>query len=222
MVRASVTVTNTGPREGVEVVQFYTHQQRSRVKQPLRRLRGFEKVRLAPGESRVVRLDLPVRELACWDVTSGRFVVERAPHRLMVSRSATDLRVTARFEVDGETIPPRRGLLRAVDHDEYDAVTFTEASRENGDAVRADAEGAWILFRQVDLNGAASCLAVLGSTEGGMITLRIGDPPSTGSRSPPCPCPAPDGTTCTPSSPPLRPRGECTIFMWCSRTRASR
>ncbi|MEV4833107.1 glycoside hydrolase family 3 C-terminal domain-containing protein [Nonomuraea sp. NPDC049486] len=176
MVRASVTVTNTGPREGVEVVQFYTHQQRSRVKQPLRRLRGFEKVRLAPGESRVVRLDLPVRELACWDVTSGRFVVERAPHRLMAGRSATDLRVTARFEVDGEAIPPRRGLLRAVDHDEYDAVTFTEASRENGDAVRADAEGAWILFRQVDLNGAASCLAVLGSTEGGMITLRIGDP----------------------------------------------
>lgn len=175
-VRAAVTVTNTGDREGVEVVQFYTHQRRSRIKQPLRRLRGFEKIRLAPGESRVVRLELPVRDLACWDVTRGRFVVERAPHRLMVGRSATDLRLAARFEVDGEDIPPRRGLLRAVDHDEYDAITFTEAARENGDAVRAEAEGAWILFRQVDLTGAASCLAVMGSAEGGMITLRVGDP----------------------------------------------
>lgn len=175
-VRAEVTVTNTGPREGVEVVQFYTHQRRSRVKQPLRRLRGFEKVRLAPGESRTVRLDLPVRELAWWDVTRGRFVVERARHRLMAGRSATDLRVTAGFEIDGETVPPRRGPLRAADHDEYDAITFTEASRERGDAVRADTEGAWILFRQVDLTGAASCLAVLGSTEGGVLTLRIGDP----------------------------------------------
>ncbi|WP_336207631.1 glycoside hydrolase family 3 C-terminal domain-containing protein [Nonomuraea sp. LPB2021202275-12-8] len=175
-VTAEVTVTNTGPREGVEVVQFYTHQQRSRVKQPLRRLRGFDRLRLAPGESRIARLTLPVSELAFWDVTRSRFVVESAPHQLMVGRSATDLRLSARFEVGGETIPPRRGLLRAVDHDEYDAVTFTDAGRESGEAVRAETEGAWILFRQVDLTGAASCLAVAGSTEGGMITVRLGDP----------------------------------------------
>ncbi|MEU4571967.1 glycoside hydrolase family 3 C-terminal domain-containing protein [Nonomuraea sp. ATR24] len=175
-VTGEVTVTNTGDRPGAEVVQFYTHQQRSRVKQPLRRLRGFERVRLAPGESRTVRLTLPVTELAFWDVTRSRFVVETAPHQLMVGRSATDLRLSARFEVTGENVPPRRGLLRAVDHDSYDAVTFTDAARENGEAVRAETEGAWILFRQVDLTGAASCLAVAGSTEGGVITLRLGDP----------------------------------------------
>ena len=55
-VTATATVTNTGSRAGVEVVQIYTHQQRSRVKQPLRRLRGFAKVRLAPGESADRRL----------------------------------------------------------------------------------------------------------------------------------------------------------------------
>ncbi|MGN9783517.1 glycoside hydrolase family 3 C-terminal domain-containing protein [Nonomuraea sp. ZG12] len=173
---AEVTVTNTGAREGVEVVQFYTHQQRSRVKQPLRRLRGFDRLRLAPGESGTARLTLPVSELAFWDVTRSRFVVESAPHRLMVGRSATDLRLSARFEVEGETIPPREGLLRAVDHDEYDAITFVDAARESGEAVRAEAEGAWILFRQVDLTGAASCRAVAGGAEGGMITLRLGDP----------------------------------------------
>ncbi|MFI7127489.1 glycoside hydrolase family 3 C-terminal domain-containing protein [Nonomuraea sp. NPDC050153] len=176
LVRAQATVTNTGPRPGVEVVQFYTHQQRSRVKQPLRRLRGFEKVRLAPGESRTVTLSLPVPELAFWDVTRSRFVVESAPHQLMVGRSATDLRLSARFEVDGETVPPQSGLLRAAAHDEYDAITFVDETKVDGDAVRSDAEGAWILFRRVDLSGATTCVATAGSTEGGMITIRRGDP----------------------------------------------
>ncbi|GAA3129905.1 hypothetical protein GCM10020001_059690 [Nonomuraea salmonea] len=176
MVHAEVTVTNTGPRPGVEVVQFYTHQQRSRVKQPLRRLRGFEKVRLGPGESRTVELRLPVSDLAFWDVTRGRFVVERAPHRLMVGRSATDLRLSAGFEVEGEVVPPQRGPLRAACHDAYDAITFVDASRSDGDAVRSDAEGAWILFREVDLTGVTTCVARAGSTEGGMITVRLGDP----------------------------------------------
>ncbi|SEG99478.1 beta-glucosidase [Nonomuraea solani] len=176
VLRAEATVTNTGERPGVEVVQFYTHQQRSRVKQPLRRLRGFEKVRLAPGESRTVTLELPVSELAFWDVTRGRFAVESAPHQLMVGRSATDLRLSARFEVVGETIPPQRGPLRAAAHDEYDAITFVDETRVDGDAVRSDAEGAWILFRQVDLTGRATCVATAGSAEGGMITIRLGDP----------------------------------------------
>ncbi|HEX4812417.1 MAG TPA: glycoside hydrolase family 3 C-terminal domain-containing protein [Nonomuraea sp.] len=175
-VTATATVTNTGDRPGVEVVQFYTRQRRSRVKQPLRRLRGFAKVRLAPGESRTVTLDLPVSELACWDVTRDRFVVERAPHQLMVGRSATDVRLSARFEVDGETVPPQSGSLRAAAHDAYDAVTFVDETRTGGDAVRSDAEGAWILFRQVDLTGAASCVATAGSEEGGVITVRRGDP----------------------------------------------
>ncbi|GAA3242810.1 glycoside hydrolase family 3 C-terminal domain-containing protein [Nonomuraea helvata] len=176
VVRAEATVTNTGTRPGVEVVQFYTHQQRSRVKQPLRRLRGFEKVRLAPGESRAVTLTLPVSELAFWDVTRGGFVVESAPHQLMVGRSATDLRLSARFEVDGETVPPQSGLLRAAAHDEYDAITFVDETKVDGDAVRSDAEGAWILFRQVDLGAATTCVATAGSTEGGVITVRRGDP----------------------------------------------
>ncbi|WP_345557716.1 glycoside hydrolase family 3 C-terminal domain-containing protein [Nonomuraea rosea] len=176
VLRAEATITNTGRRPGVEVVQFYTHQQRSRVKQPLRRLRGFEKVRLEPGESRTVTLTLPVPDLAFWDVTRSRYVVESAPHQLMVGRSATDVRLSARFEISGETIPPQPGPLYAASHDEYDAITFVDETKADGDAVRSDVEGAWILFRQVDLTGAAACVATAGSTEGGMITLRRGDP----------------------------------------------
>lgn len=173
---ASVEVTNTGARPGVEVVQFYSHQSRSRVKQPLRRLRGFEKVRLAPGESRTVTLAIRAEDLAFWDVTRGRFVVEDAPHKIMVGRSAADLRLSASIHVAGEVIPPRTGPMRAMDHDEYDGVALVDAARTGGDAVRSEAEGAWLLFRKVDLAGAVACAIDAASTEGGMLTLRLDDP----------------------------------------------
>jgi beta-glucosidase len=179
-VTASATVTNTGSRAGAEVVQIYSHQQRSRVKQALRRLRGFVKVRLAPGESTEVRWTFDTRDLAFWDVTRNRFVVEDAPHKIMVGSSSRDFRLSARFHVEGETIPPRAALagpISGVDHDEYDSVAFVDAAKVSGDAVRSTTEGAWILFRSVDLGaGATSCVVRAAGTEGGVITLRLDDP----------------------------------------------
>ncbi|GAA3135657.1 glycoside hydrolase family 3 protein [Planomonospora alba] len=179
-IAVSAVVTNTGTRPGTEVVQLYTHQQRSRVKQPLRRLRGFEKLHLAPGESTTVRWSLDIADLAFWDVTRDRFTVEEAPHKIMVGRSARDIRLCATVHVPGERIPPRAafaGPIAATGHDEYDAVAFTDASRVSGDAVRSTAEGAWILFREVDLGaGADACTLEATSTEGGVVTLRLDDP----------------------------------------------
>lgn len=175
-----VTVTNTGWRPGEEVVQVYTHQQRSRVKQPLRRLRGFQKVTLAPGESRSVSVHIPVSDLAFWDVTRGRLVVEDAPHKVMVGPSSLAVRLGASFTVQGEKIPPRdvfASPLDAADHDEYDGVVLCDAALDTGDAVRSAEAGAWILFRQVDLGqGVADCVFAVSGTEGGALTLRLGDP----------------------------------------------
>ncbi|GAA5060371.1 beta-glucosidase [Thermocatellispora tengchongensis] len=176
----TVTVTNTGDRPGVEVVQFYTHQQRSRVKQPLRRLRGFERLRLDPGESRTVTIEIDLADLAFWDVTRGRFVVEDAPHKLMAGRSARDIRLSAPFHVPGERIPPRDPYARplaAADNDEYDGVALVDAAKERGDAVRAEAAGSWIGFREVDFGeGAAHCVITAASTEGAVVTIRLDDP----------------------------------------------
>ncbi|WP_312882666.1 carbohydrate-binding protein [Streptosporangium album] len=98
----------------------------------------------------------------------------------MIGRSARDIRLCAPFHVDGEHIPPRAALagpISAVDHDEYDAVAFVDAARVSGDAVRSTAEGAWILFRSVDLGaGVAACAARATGVEGGVITLRLDDP----------------------------------------------
>jgi beta-glucosidase len=88
--RASVTVTNTGRRRGDEVVQLYLHDPVARISQPVRRLRGFERVTLSPGASRTVTFTLDRSDFGFYD-NRGRFVVE--PGRIDVyagnSSSAT-------------------------------------------------------------------------------------------------------------------------------------
>jgi beta-glucosidase len=74
-VRAYVDVTNTGGRAGDEVVQLYIHDPVATISQPVRRLRGFERVTLAPGEMKTVAFRLDRRDVGFYD-DSGRFVVE--------------------------------------------------------------------------------------------------------------------------------------------------
>ncbi len=78
-----VTVTNTGDRAGSDVVQVYRRDRTGAVTRPRRELVGFAKVRLAPGESAVVRVELTDRALAHhdgtrWQVAPGRYDLEVA------------------------------------------------------------------------------------------------------------------------------------------------
>ena len=74
-VQASVDVTNTGGREGDEVVQLYLHDPVASISQPVRRLRGFRRVTLSQGETRTVTFTLDSSDYGFWD-NRGRFVVE--------------------------------------------------------------------------------------------------------------------------------------------------
>jgi beta-glucosidase len=74
-VRASVDVTNTGGRRGDEVVQLYVHDPVASVSQPVRRLRGFERVTLDPGQSRTVTFTLNKEDFGFYD-DRGKLVVE--------------------------------------------------------------------------------------------------------------------------------------------------
>ena len=176
-VTVTVWVTNTGRRAGSEVVQLYTHQQLSRVKQPLRQLRAFEKITLAPGESRLVTFALAVDDLRFWDITTDRFVVETARHKIMVGRSASDIRLTATLAVRGTRIGPRRALDRpipAVDHDEYSGIALVASDDPvRGEAIRATEDGAWCCVAGVDLTG---CGEVLVGGDGPPVILRLDDP----------------------------------------------
>jgi beta-glucosidase len=74
-IKASVTVTNTGSRAGDEVVQLYIHDPVANISQPVRRLRGFERVTLNPGETRTVTFTLDRSDFGFYD-NRGKFVVE--------------------------------------------------------------------------------------------------------------------------------------------------
>jgi beta-glucosidase len=72
---ASVTVTNTGTRKGDEVVQLYIHDPVASISQPVRRLRGFERVTLEPGATETVTFTLDKSDFGFFD-NRGEFVVE--------------------------------------------------------------------------------------------------------------------------------------------------
>ena len=74
-VTASVDVQNTGARSGDEVVQLYIHDPVASISQPVRRLRGFERVTLAPGQTKTVTFTLGADDVGFYD-NSGHFVVE--------------------------------------------------------------------------------------------------------------------------------------------------
>ena len=99
-VTASVDVTNTGSRPGEEIVQLYVGFTGSKVDRPLKLLRGFEKVPLAPGETKRVTIPVSVKDLAYYDAGTKAWVVERTEYTVLVGGSsrATDL-LTMPFRV---------------------------------------------------------------------------------------------------------------------------
>jgi beta-glucosidase len=73
--KASVNVRNTGSRAGDEVVQLYIHDPVASLSQPVRRLRGFERVTLQPGEDETVTFTLDRSDFGFYD-NRGKYVVE--------------------------------------------------------------------------------------------------------------------------------------------------
>lgn len=91
--RLLVDVTNTGGREGTEVVQLYIRDRVSSVTRPVKELKGFKKVRLQPGETATVTFDITPDLLAFYDIDM-KFVVEPGEFELMVGNSSRDSDLT--------------------------------------------------------------------------------------------------------------------------------
>ncbi|RQX18435.1 beta-glucosidase [Micromonospora ureilytica] len=180
-ITASVDVTNVGSRAGSEVVQLYTHQRTSRDTTPIRQLKAFQQVKLAPGQTRTVTLRLPAADLAHWDVTRSRWVVESSVHDLMVGASAEDIRARAAVRVRGETIPARdlSRATRAENFDRYAGVRLVDESKPSGTAVGATAAGQWISFDGSALRAGArtfTATVAKAGADAGTIQIRLGSP----------------------------------------------
>ena len=96
---ASVDVRNVSGPEGDEVVQLYLHDPVASISQPVRRLRGFERVTLAPGEKRTVTFTLDRSDFGFYD-NRGAFVVEPGTIEVYAGNSS-EAKLTESFIVTG-------------------------------------------------------------------------------------------------------------------------
>ena len=97
-ITVTLDVTNTGSREGDEVVQLYTHELVTSVTTYEKNLRGFERIHLQPSETKTVTLILKPQDLALWD-RQMHFVVEPGKFKVMIGSGSQDIRLTGEFEI---------------------------------------------------------------------------------------------------------------------------
>ena len=89
VLKVSVDVVNTGDRAGEEVVQLYIHDLYSTVTRPIKELRDFRRIALAPGERKRVEFSLPVERLGALD-ENMRFAVEAGDYEIIAGSSSAD------------------------------------------------------------------------------------------------------------------------------------
>ena len=92
-------VTNTGNVAGAEVAQLYVSDPSAQVDRPERELKGFAKVRLAPGETRHVTLTLDARAFSYWDAPAHKWIIDPGKFILRVGDSSENTPLTADIDL---------------------------------------------------------------------------------------------------------------------------
>ncbi|POH73562.1 glycoside hydrolase family 3 C-terminal domain-containing protein [Arthrobacter glacialis] len=103
-ITVTLTLTNSGGRDGAEVVQVYTGLAGSAVSRAPRELKGFAKVHLAAGASQKVQLRVRREDLAYWDTRVSAWTVESGSYTVEVGASSRDIRASLAVGVAGEPI----------------------------------------------------------------------------------------------------------------------
>ncbi len=93
-IHVDVDVTNTGHVAGDTVVQLYVGYPKSKVSRPGKQLQGFQRVTLAPGETKTVEIPLKASQLAYWNTAKQAFEVEGEPVTLKVGESSADIKLS--------------------------------------------------------------------------------------------------------------------------------
>ena len=94
-----VTVKNTGTLSGKEIVQLYVHEQSPAIVRPKIELKAFEKIDLKPGESRVVKFNLGMRDFAHYDAAVHNWRASSGKFDILVGDSSRDLPLKKTVEV---------------------------------------------------------------------------------------------------------------------------
>ncbi|MGZ4218556.1 MAG: glycoside hydrolase family 3 C-terminal domain-containing protein [Solirubrobacteraceae bacterium] len=101
-IQASVDVTNTGPRDGNEIVEMYVNTPNAApsLERPIKRLEGFQKVFLAAGQTKTVTLPIKIADLAFYNETDKRFEVDQGTYGIQISTSSADSDIQAQETIN--------------------------------------------------------------------------------------------------------------------------
>ncbi len=154
-VMVSATIKNTGEIAGDEVPQLYVRHVSSKVKRPLKELKGFSRITLQPGESRTVTFSLCHGDLSFFDVSTKAFLVEDGLLDIMVGGSSDDIQLQDRVTVQGCTVA---STFRQDPLSRFEAENFEFKSKpltiaacaEGGQSVQIMAENDFVVYRNVD------------------------------------------------------------------------
>ena len=97
--KVSLDVTNTGAREGKEIVQLYIGDHESALERPVKELKGFKKVALAPGETKTVTFEITTDMLKYYDPAQSGWVLEKGKFTAYVGAASDDIRTTVDFAI---------------------------------------------------------------------------------------------------------------------------
>jgi beta-glucosidase len=87
-----VAVSNVGPVKGLETVQVYVHDDKSRLPRPEKELAAFEKVELETGETKHLRIPIDKYAVGYFDTSIGRWIAEEGTFKILVAASAADVK----------------------------------------------------------------------------------------------------------------------------------
>ncbi|MDO5143928.1 MAG: glycoside hydrolase family 3 C-terminal domain-containing protein [bacterium] len=104
-VTVKVDVTNTGSMRAKEIVQFYVRPVQPGVDRPVRELKGFDKIELAPGETGTVSCVLDRRSFSFWDEGTHEWYAEPGLYQIEAAASSRDIRLAAPLTLTGRPLP---------------------------------------------------------------------------------------------------------------------
>lgn len=98
-VKLSFSIKNIGDTDGAEIAQIYVSDIESSVKRPVKELKAFEKVFLAPGESKLLEIELLGDAFSFYDETTKSWVLEPGEFEIILGSSSTDIRLRKKIEL---------------------------------------------------------------------------------------------------------------------------
>ncbi len=176
---ADITVTNTSDTDGTAAVQIYCSANGDGdavIPLPKRKLCGFERVFVKAGETVSAEIVIPEHILRVWDARSGRMIIESRECLFSAGLSSADIRASAVFRIEGESVGERPDTFSADSFEDHDSIRIYHSRRLDRDYVRSCGWKGTLVYGGVRLDGAECVKLRISSLSGaGKVTLGEGE-----------------------------------------------